>query len=530
MTTPRYFEQHRLRPRRRSVAGTAVTALAAIALVACSAGGAEEPAETTAAADPDAALRIVMSIPPKEGTLDTCEGDNNQMLQENITEPLVRLNGTTGELEPLLAEEWTQESPNRWTFKLREGVTFQDGQPFNAEAATWWLNRVLDPAAGCYVRENVLTSDITSVSAVDEYTLAIELGTPDPILPRRLAFTSIGAPTDDPVAPVTDPVGTGPYQFVDYVPDQSFTMERYPDYWGEAPDVEKVEYIFRSESAVRAAMASTGEVDLAMSITAQDADAPNAQTYTISETLYARMDSGVPPFDDARVREAVNLAIDRQMFVDNVFGGKGEPASEIFLPSVVGYDADVTWEYDPDEAKRLIAEAEADGVDVNREIEIVGRTGLRNSNGSETMDTLGAMLQAVGLSTRTVVMEFQQYRERFEAPQDPAALPMIIVNVHGNSLGDAHLSLAGKLGCGAPQSPVCDETFQEMLDAAGGASGDDRENLLQKAARYAHDEMNYLLPVAYTTDTLITANECVQYAPNPATLEKLVIAEITLDC
>ncbi|GAA4287880.1 ABC transporter substrate-binding protein [Georgenia daeguensis] len=528
MTTSRDLVQHRSRTPRRSAAGTAVAALAAVALTACSAGGAGEAGTTGGSSD--AALRIVMANPPKEGTLDTCDGDNNQLLQENITEPLVRANGETGELEPLLAVEWTEESATRWLFTLREGVTFHDGQPFDAEAAAWWLNRVLDPATDCYVLESVLTSDITSVSAVDEHTLAIDLGSPDPILPRRLAFTPIGAPTDDPLAEVTDPVGTGPYQFVNYTPDQSFTMERYADYWGEAPDVEEVEYIFRSESAVRAAMASTGEVDLAMSITAQDADAPNAQTYTISETLYARLDSEVPPFDDARVRKAVNLAIDRQTFIDNVFGGKGEPASEIFLPNVVGYNPDVTWEYDPDEARRLIAEAKADGVDVDREIEILGRAGLRNSNGSETMDTLAAMLGEVGLKARTVVMEFEQYRDRFEAPQDPAALPMMIVNVHGNSLGDAHLSLAGKLGCGAPQSPVCDETFQQMLDAAGAASGDERESLLQDAARYAHDEMTFLVPVAYTTDTLITANECVQYTPNPATFQKLAVAEIKLDC
>ncbi|MFD1505756.1 ABC transporter substrate-binding protein [Georgenia yuyongxinii] len=529
MTTLRNLGHHRFRTSGRPLRATAVAAVVALALAACGTGGADEPGESSSAGA-DASLRIVMANPPKEGTLDTCNGDNNQLLQENITEPLVRVNGETGELEPLLAEEWTEESPTRWVFTLREGVTFHDGQPFDAEAAAWWLNRVLDPAADCYVLDSVLTSDISSVSAVDEKTLAIELGSPDPILPRRLAFTPIGAPTDDPLVEVTDPVGTGPYQFVSFTPDQSFSMERYADYWGEAPDVGEVEYIFRSESAVRAAMASTGEVDLATSITAQDADAPNAQTYTVSETLYARLDSEVPPFDDARVRKAVNLAIDRQTFVDNVFGGKGEPASEIFLPNVVGYDPDVTWEYDPEEAKRLIAEAQADGVDVSREIEVIGRTGLRNSNGSETMDTLAAMLGAVGLKARTVVMEFEQYRERFEAPQDPAALPTMIVNVHGNSLGDAHLSLDGKLGCNAPQSPACDETFQQMLDDAGAASGDEREGLLQDAARYAHDEMTFLVPVAYTTDTLITANECVQYTPNPATLQKLVVAEIKLQC
>lgn len=529
MTTRRHLGQYRSHGPRRSVRDTAVAAVAALALAACSSGGADEPDPTTSAAA-DAKLRIVMANPPKGGTMDTCDGDNNQLLQENITEPLVRAHGETGELEPALALEWTEESPTRWTFTLREGVTFHDGQPFDAEAAAWWLNRALDPALECYVRDSVLTSDITAVSAVDEHTLAVDLGTPDPILPRRLAFVPIGAPSDDPTVRVEEPVGTGPYQFVSYTPEQSFEMTRYDDYWGEAPDVADVEYIFRTESSVRAAMASTSEVDLATSISAQDAGAPGAQTYTVAETLYARLDSEVEPFDDLRVRQAVNMAIDRQTFIDNVFGGNGEPAGEIFLPNVVGFNPDVTWEYDLDEAKRLIAEAKADGVDVSREIEVLGRAGLRNSNGSETMDTLVAMLNEAGLNAKTTVMEFEQYRDRFEQPQDPAAAPLMIINVHGNSLGDSHLSLAGKLGCGAPQSPVCDETFQKMLDDAGAAGGAEREDLLKEASQYAHDEMAFLVPIAYTTDTLIVANECVEYAPNPATFQKLVIAEISMTC
>jgi hypothetical protein len=109
-----------------------------------------------------------------------------------------------------------------------------------------------------------------------------------------------------------DPVGTGPYRFVSWTPGTNVVLERFQDYWGEAPAVEKVTYVFRGESAVRAAMVATGEADIAPNVAVQDATDPAMDfSYFNSETSSFRIDVNKPPLDDVRVRKAMTLALDR---------------------------------------------------------------------------------------------------------------------------------------------------------------------------------------------------------------------------
>jgi peptide/nickel transport system substrate-binding protein len=474
-----------------------------------------------------AQIRVVLQNEPS--SLDPCDSHlsaNGPILVDNITEPLVHLDVRDNTLSPRLALSWTQTSPTVWTFKLRPGVTFHDGRPFNAEAVAWWVNRVINPKAECYALGSVLTDNVLSAKAVDDTTVDILLQKPDPILPLSMAFVDIGAPTDDPLTKATKPVGTGPYQFTSYTPGSDFNVTRYADYWGDAPQIESVNYKFRSESSVRAAMASTHEVDVAAAIGPQDSKAEGAITYTVSETLYYRINLDVPMLNDIRIRRALNYAIDRQTLINNVYNGLGEPASEIFLPSVVGNDPTVKWDYQPETAKKLIAEAKADGVPVDKTIDLIGETGIRGSNGNEVDDTMRAMLTAVGFNARVATVE--DTAPVIAKPQDPAANPELIQNVHGNSFGDGYISLAGKLGCDGPQSLVCDQGLEELLAAGSAASGADRAAKLQAASRYIFEKVVPLIPLAYLKNTLIIANPLLHYEPDSSTSERMPISEFTV--
>jgi len=472
-------------------------------------------------------IKVVLQVEPN--SMDPCDShlaQNGPILVDNITEPLVHLDVSKNTLSPRLALKWTQTDPNTWTFDLRQGVTFHNGEPFNAGAVAWWVNRVLNPNAKCYALGSVLTNNVVGANAVDDHTVVITTKKPDPILPLSMAFVDIGAPTPDPMTKADKPIGTGPYKFASYTPGSDFQMARNDSYWGDKPQIASVDYKFRGESSVRAAMASTHEVDLAAAIGPQDAHAPGAITYTVSETLYYRINLDVPPLNDIRVRRAINYAIDRKTLIDNVYDGLGEPASEIFLPTVVGYDPAVKWDYDPDKAKQLLAEAKAAGAPVDKTIDLIGETGIRGSNGNEVDDTMRAMLTAVGLNARVATVE--DTAPVIAKPQDPAANPELVQNVHGNSFGDGYISLAGKLGCDGPQSLVCDQALENLLAAGSAAAGDDRAAKLQAASKYVFDNIVPLIPLAYLKNTLIIANPYLRYKPDSSTSERMPISEFTV--
>ena len=523
---------------RRRHAFAAVIAVLTLAMAACSGatdvagggsggGGATEAGQAAAGDD---TIRIVQ--PDSPASVDPCESSRSEtgrLLRGNITEALTDLDLGTGELGPSLATEWEETSPTTWEFTLREGVEFHNGEPFNADAVAQWITRIINPEANCYILGNVIDVDaVESASAIDDLTVEIVLTRPDPILPLRFSFVDIGAPMEDPMTKTMEPIGTGPYRFVSWSPGQPLVIERSDTYWGEQPDVAGVEYVFRDESSVRAAMASAGEVDIATAIGPQDADMPGAITYVVTETLYYRIDVGIPPLDDVRVRRAINHAVDRQGLIDAVYAGHGEPAHAIVYPTVSGYNEDVTWEYDPELARELLAEAEADGVAIDTPIEVIGELNARGSNGSELMDTVAAMLTDVGLTATGVGVEEDSVRLN-DVPFSPDYAPALMQNVHGNSLGDASTSLVGKLACDAPQSVLCDETLDEMLAEAVALGGEEREQRFQEIFAYLQDEVVPLVPVAHLTDTIVITNDRLKYEPNAGSFEKIRISDMTLE-
>jgi peptide/nickel transport system substrate-binding protein len=186
----------------------------------------------------------------------------------------------------------------------------------------------------------------------------------------------------------------------------------------------------------------------------------------------------------------------------------------------------VKWDYQPDTAKRLIAEAKADGVPVDKTIDLIGETGIRGSNGNEVDDTMRAMLTAVGFNARVATVE--DTAPIIAKPQDPAANPELIQNVHGNSFGDGYISLAGKLGCKGPQSLVCDQNLEGLLATGSAAAGADRQVKLQAASRDIFQNVVPLIPLAYLKNTLIIANPHLHYQPDSSTSERMPISEFTV--
>ena len=163
---------------------------------------------------------------------------------------------------------------------------------------------------------------------------------------------------------------------------------------------------------------------------------------------------------------------------------------------------------------------------MDRTIDLIGETGIRGSNGNEVDDTMRAMLTAVGFNARVATVE--DTAPIIAKPQDPAADPELVQNVHGNSFGDGYITLAGKLGCKGPQSLVCDQGLEELLAAGSAASGPDRAAKLQAASRYVFQNVVPLIPLAHLKNTLIIANSHLHYDPDSSTSERMPISEFTV--
>lgn len=480
---------------------------------------------------------IVVVLPEEPQSLEMCESGSSirRVTQHNVGEPLVHRDPGTQALSEGLAVSWAQDGDNGWQFDIREGVSFHDGSALDAEAVATSLNRTWTEDLACGVAQQYFQGNTYSASVVDAMTVRIETDTLDAILPLRLSFLAISAPTTSQTEKTSEPVGTGPYRFTEWVRGERITLERFEDYWGDAPQVSQVQYQWRQESAIRAAMVQTGEADLALSVASQDVlpedrETGRAVSFALPAVTLLRFDLVDPlePLSDIRVRRAVNLAIDRQGFVDVVFDGQGAPANHVFSPSTIGYDETVPqWDYDPDEARRLIEEARADGVAIDNEIVIFGRLGVYE-NATEGMELVAAMLNDVGLNVRVEMLALQAWLGVLRSSYEPGRPTNMMQQSHENVTGDAIFTFNPQYAASGPFSALRDDFVNEHVAAAQGLSGEERAEALKEISHYLYTEVIPDAPIAVTSSTIMLS-EAISYEPTPASFEEIVIGDIVLN-
>lgn len=272
-----------------------------------------------------------------------------------------------------LAESVRPVSDTVWEIRLRPGVTFHDGSPFTAQDAVFSINRHVQEGAmgGRTSPRKGLFSPITGAEVVDTYTLRVHMSQPWPIFLRMLPhMLVVSRAVGDQM--VTRPVGTGPFRFVSWERGTQVVLERYDGYYGGAPELPPVgpararRVIFRviPEDSTRVAALLAGEVDL---ITRLPVDAiptierdPNLEVLRVNGTrsYFLEMNVNRPPFDDVRVRRAMNHALDVQAVIDTVLGGLAVRIPTILSPQSFGYDPALKpYPYDPERARQLLREA-----------------------------------------------------------------------------------------------------------------------------------------------------------------------------
>lgn len=358
----------------------ALSACAAPAPAAETQAGGEEAAAPASAAAEEGEKILVVALGADPTSLDPESVMNNEsgFVMSTIFDGLTKYNKGTSEPGPGLAESWeVSEDGTEYTFKLRQGVKFHDGTDFNADAALAELDRVINPENPYYVynQEGVHSFAtftwglVTGTEKIDDYTIKITLSEPHAPFLASIAMVWSGMMSPAAVEKYGfdvnyNPVGTGPFKFVEWVRNDHITLEANPDYWGGAPKVDKLIFRVVPESSVRLLKLEQGEVDILADVNPEDYTRieDNADLTLLRQPGLTVNGLTMPfeaePFTDVRVRQALNYAVNKDEMNEFLYKNAAITAATGMPPILMGYPKDLEpYPYDPEKARELLAEA-----------------------------------------------------------------------------------------------------------------------------------------------------------------------------
>lgn len=279
----------------------------------------------------------------------------------NIFEGLVKPN-SDGEMIPAVAEKYTlSEDGTTYTFTLREGVKFHNGQTVTAEDVVYSINRCAAVPEGQEKPLVAAFSAVKSVEALDEKTVAVTIAQRDLEFISYMTAAIIPADYEN---QDTAPVGTGPFKFVSRTPQQDFVMERFEDYWGAPAWLDKVTYKICENADALVMNLNGGSIDLCAHLTSAQASQLNQNfqvlegTMNLVQAIY--LNNQAKPFDNQMVRQALCYAIDRQGIMDMVADGHGTAVGSSIYPAFTKYflpELVDKYPHDVAKAKELLAQA-----------------------------------------------------------------------------------------------------------------------------------------------------------------------------
>ncbi|WP_062235308.1 ABC transporter substrate-binding protein [Aureimonas sp. N4] len=293
-----------------------------------------------------------------------------QVTWQNIYQGLVRID-RDGKVQPQLAESWTI-SPDglTYTFKLRSGVTFHDGEAFDSAAAKFTLDRARGESS--VNPQKPFFSVIETVDAPDAGTLTLRLKRPSSNLLYWLGWpAAVMVPPKAADTLKTNPVGTGPFRFESWTKGDRVVLKKNADYWDKAgaAGLEQVTFRFIGDPQAQLVAMQSGDVDAIPLFAApelftqlQKDERFKTEVGQTEMKVVAGMNSAKKPFSDPRVRQALMMAVDRNMLIEGAYSGFGTAIGSHYTPNDPGYkDLTSVYPYDPAKAKALLAEAGYDG-------------------------------------------------------------------------------------------------------------------------------------------------------------------------
>lgn len=419
------------------------------------------PTEAPVQASPTtpSVTEITVALGDDPLTLDPQASDdgNAEAVLDNVYEGLV-VRDQDMKVIPLLAESWEQIDETTARFHLRQGVAFSNGEPLDAEAVVYSVERMIDPEYETSLLAYFET--IAGAEVVDDATVDILTKGPDPILPARLTWLKIVPPGFGEFIEASPDKsnGTGPYQVTYWARGDRLVLEKVADYWGDGTAIDRVTFRPIVEEATRLSALQAGEVDLVRNIFPEQlAFAPKAINIPGLEFALVKFNTLKGPLTDQKIRQAINYAVDKEAIVSALYQGHASIApGQPFEPAHTGFNPDLApYPYDPDKARALLDEAGYNG----EEILFVSSSG-RWLKDRELAEVVAGQLAQVGLNVKLEIREWSAYLDAFFAQEDRP--PMVFV-AHANPLLDVDRTLSGYFVCGARSSSYCDEALDKLI-------------------------------------------------------------------
>lgn len=407
---------------------------------------------------------------------------------KNVFEHLVWINHETGGFDPRLATSWEQIDDLTWEFELREGVTFQNGEPFNAEAVKYTIERTVDPEVGSNNRfPGAVHFD--HVEVVDEYTVRIITTQPAPTMLTQLWILQIVPPDYYSNTPLEElarnPVGTGPYKLVEWVKDDHMTFETWDGYWGEQPPVKRVIYRPLPEISTRLAELETGGVDIAIDVspdnmqTLEDLENIDVRTVKSGRRVFFGLRSDRAPLNSVQVRQALNYGLNWDSINRNILNGIGERMATYVTgphrnPELEPYP------YDPEKAKELLAEAGyADGFEMTLEVPVA-----RYLKGEEISQAAAADWEDLSIEVNVVPLEWSVYVQKVILKKDPDGAFLLGLSSAFNPYDDLNNLHPDFVFANYHWE---DQEYLDLLDEYPTADEERRQEISYEAQKIVHD-------------------------------------------
>ena len=459
---------------------------------------------------------------------------------------LVQFERGTTEIVPGLANSWDiSDDGLEYTFHLREGVKFQTtkgftpSRDFNAEDVVWTFERQLSAdhpfhqvSGGTYQYFDSMDMPnlLKSVEKIDDLTVKFALKHPEAPFLANLAmdFASIlsaeyaqqmqAAGTPEQVD--LDPVGTGPFQLVAYQKDAVIRYKAHPDYWEGKAAIDDLVFAITPDPSVRWQKLQAGECHVIPYPNPADLDAirANADVNLLEQeglnVGYLAFNTEKEPFTDKRVRQALNLAINKQAILDAVFQGSGTAAKNPIPPTIWSYnDAVEDYAYDPDAAKKLLEEAGVSGLKTDIWAMPVQRP--YNPNARRMAELVQADWAKVGVEAEIVTYEWGEYLDRSKAGEHQT----VLLGWTGDN-GDPDNFLHVLLGCAAAKDGTnrarwCHKPFDDLLVQAKQTSDVAERTRLYEEAQVIFKEEAPWVTIAHSVVYMPVSKQVVDYKIDP---------------
>jgi peptide/nickel transport system substrate-binding protein len=463
----------------------------------------------------------------------------NNALLLHVFEPLIQRD-ENAKLLPCLATSWKALDDLTWEFKLRQNVRFHDGSPFTAEDVAFTLARVpkVPNSPSSFA---TFTKPIVEVKIVDPHTIIFKTATPHVLLPSDMAAVYIVSKKDGESAATEDynsgkaAIGTGPYKFAEYIPNQRIVLTANYGYWGGEQPWDKVTFKILTNSAARVAALLSGDVQMIESVPTSDIARlskdkrfrlvdkvsnrviyVHLQQSTDKSPPYVTDKSGKPldrnPFRDARVRKALSIAINRDAIVQRIMEGKAVPAGQLLPDFAFGTSKKIKPpKYDPEGAKKLLAQA---GYPDGFALTIFGPSN-RYINDEKIAQAIAQFYSRIGIEAKVQTMPASVYFTRAtklefgymllgwgtESGEQGSSLRSLLAT-HDPSKG------MGVTNRARYSNPELDKLIEQAMETLDDRK---REALIQQAAELAMGD-TALIPIHYEVSTWATAAG-MRYAP-----------------